>query len=289
MAEGSEIVSTDEPAEPEQAVALLLPAVAIHVEGAEAMAAIILSSTVMLKYTAVNDIYAWVLDKLNNFLKIESDTKENQNEEKDLRTEVIDIDNKPADRFGLKSERILSDAASTFFSFVTDVDNLIHETKYTNTYEEKIKKLLKEQKIKYEKATDVKKKDMKIYYPCSSVGNVASKALYGTGTNFGEGKNLQEATDYVKEYWTPTNTKGLDIITVSAEAAQALAVSVSTKIGKGGYSFTCRDNEVRHNKEGDLMHCHPGMKNPNPSGDPEIVQAYNDKYCPHLLYVIAWN
>jgi hypothetical protein len=163
------------------------------------------------------------------------------------------------------------------------VDNLIHDTKYTNTYEEKIKKLLKEQATKYENASDAKKKDMKIYYPCSSVGDVASKALYGNGLN------LQEATTYVKDYWTPTNKRNLDIITVSAEAAQVLAKNVSTETGHGGHSFTCREKEIRHNKEGDLMHCHPGMI--NPGGNPPIVQVKNEttKYCPHILYVTSWN
>jgi hypothetical protein len=55
-------------------------------------------------------------------------------------TEVINIDNKPADRFCLKDNRILSSAASIFFSFITEVNDLIDNTKYTNTYEDKIRK-----------------------------------------------------------------------------------------------------------------------------------------------------
>jgi hypothetical protein len=120
-------------------------------------------------------------------------------------------------------------------------------------------------------------------------GRVTNKALYGTSKNYGEGKNPQEATAYVRDSWSPTDEKDLDIITVSAKAAQALVVSVSTTTGNGGYSITCRDSEIRHNKGGDLMPCHPGMI--NPGGDPLIVQADNTttEYCPHILCVTSWN
>jgi hypothetical protein len=108
-------------------------------------------------------------------------------------TEVINIDNKPADRFCLKDNRILSSAASIFFLFITEVNDLIDNTKYTNTYEDKIRKLLKEQKIKYENTSDAKKKDMNIYYSCLKVDKITSKALYG------KGMNLANATTYVKK------------------------------------------------------------------------------------------